>query len=549
MADYNLDGLSPRDFQHLVQALARKHVGPGVTAFGDGSDGNRDLTYRGKMNYPSHAEAWDGYLVVGCKFNQRPTGDTKKNGDWVVKHLRADLDKFLDPDRELERPDYFILATNIALTGVSSSGGRDRVTKLLDKYARDIGLKGAACWDYNDLRTFIDGDRAIRNTYRHFITAGDILSQMMEVLNFKRPEFADVMHTFLQKKLLAEMTVKLQSAGEDPEVQIPLASVFVDLPIAESEAAALQQEEEAGEQTKVVEHLLRRGESVLRRQSPGPPSRTSAEATIAVAPPCRFVLVGGPGQGKSTVAQYLCQLYRAAILENRPAERMDDKVPIVVRQLKRQRKEAGGLPVARRFPVRVDLRSFAHALANDADLTLLEYIRREIARLGSATVLLEELKRWLGLYPWLLLLDGLDEVPPSSNRADVMREIEGLRVDAASQNADILIVATTRPQSYSREFHADLFQHLYLTPLSARQALEYGQRLAVARCGDDESRRDELMRSLEKACEKETTARLMQSPLQVTIMATLLEDTGEPPQQRYRLFNEYVSPQGSWTVV
>lgn len=31
----------------------------------------------------------------------------------------------------------------------------------------------------------------------------------------------------------------------------------------------------------------------------------------------------------------------------------------------------------------------------------------------------------------------------------------------------------------------------------------------------------------------------MQSPLQVTIMATLLEDTGEPPQQRYRLFAEY----------
>jgi hypothetical protein len=31
----------------------------------------------------------------------------------------------------------------------------------------------------------------------------------------------------------------------------------------------------------------------------------------------------------------------------------------------------------------------------------------------------------------------------------------------------------------------------------------------------------------------------MQSPLQVTIMATLLEETGEPPQQKYRLFAEY----------
>jgi hypothetical protein len=33
---------------------------------------------------------------------------------------------------------------------------------------------------------------------------------------------------------------KLQSAGEDSELQIPLANVFVDLPVADSaEAAAL----------------------------------------------------------------------------------------------------------------------------------------------------------------------------------------------------------------------------------------------------------------------------------------------------------------------
>jgi hypothetical protein len=103
----------------------------------------------------------------------------------------------------------------------------------------------------------------------------------------------------------------------------------------------------------------------------------------------------------------------------------------------------------------------------------------------------------------------------------------------------MLIVATTRPQSYTREFSDQLFKHFYLTPLSPEQALNYGRKLAEARCGADERRMDELVRSLEKACSKTETSRLMQSPLQVTIMATLLEDTGEPPQQRYRLFAEY----------
>jgi len=120
-----------------------------------------------------------------------------------------------------------------------------------------------------------------------------------------------------------------------------------------------------------------------------------------------------------------------------------------------------------------------------------------------------------------------------------MRQVEHFRVDAASRNADILILVTTRPQSYSKEFPSDLFQHLYLMPLSPKEALDYGQRLAKARCGAEERRCDELVRSLERACETEMTARLMQNPLQITIMATLLEETGEPPQQRYRLFEEY----------
>ena len=34
-------------------------------------------------------------------------------------------------------------------------------------------------------------------------------------------------------------------------------------------------------------------------------------------------------------------------------------------------------------------------------------------------------------------------------------------------------------------------------------------------------------------------ARLMRSPLQVTIMATLVDKLGQPPQERWSLFKEY----------
>jgi len=539
MADYNLYGLNTRDFQHLVQSIARKRIGAGVTAFGDGRDGARDLTFRGKMDYPSTAAGWDGYLVMGCKFSQRPSGDSQKDTDWALKQLDGDLKKFVSKKRKLPKPQYYILATNVALSGVAASGGRDRVTRALEEYSGKLGLKSYAIWDYNDIRGFLDGDTDIREAYGHFITSGDVLAQIAEWVKPKMPDFIGVMHSFLQKELVADMSAKLQSAGEDPELQIPLACVFVDLPFASSaEAAVLASEEEEEELPRVVDALLEAGSRILRKIADDDESaaRTTRASNRKFS---RFVIVGGPGQGKSTFGQYLCQLYRASILRDRPKQLLDDKVPLILKQLDRERSHVGGLPAVRRFPLRIELRDFAHALASEPQLTLLEYIRSDISRLGGGTLSLEDLKSWLVQYPWLLVLDGLDEVPPSSNRGEVLKEIESFRIDAASANADMLVVSTTRPQSYSNEFSEDLFRHLYLTPLSPTQALEYGRKVAEARCGADERRKEELFRSLEKACQSSATSRLMQSPLQVTIMATLLEDTGEPPQQRYRLFAEY----------
>lgn len=536
MADYNLHGLNPRDFQHLIQAIARKRIAAGVTAFGDGKDGARDLIYKGKMDYPSASAPWDGYLVLGCKFLQRPM--TKAN-DWAMQQLEKDLKKFLDKKRNLPKPEYYLFATNVELTGVAKTGGRDRINSLLSKYASQLKLKGYGVWDYNDLRGFLDGDVDLCMHYGHFITAGDVLHEVMRYLESTNPDFLDIMQLFLQKEMTTDMSAKLQDAGEDPEVQIPLANVFVDLPFASTiEAATLTKLDDDSKAGKVIARLLEACSSVFRR-SAEEPAVLVEEGKARGLNPSRFVIVGGPGQGKSTLGQYLCQLHRASLLKNRPKERLEERVGRIITQLDKQADDFGGLPPARRFPIRIELRTFSQALADEPQLTLMEHIRRDITRLSNKSVSLEDLSSWLEQYPWLLVLDGLDEVPPSSNRYDVIKQIEHFQVDAASRNADLLLVLTTRPQSYSKEFSDDLFRHIYLAPLSPKDALNYGQKLAEARCRDDGPRKVELIRSLEKACKNEQTARLMQSPLQVTIMATLLEETGEPPQQRYRLFAEY----------
>ena len=151
MPDYHLNGLDPRSFEHIVQAIAKKEIGNGVTPFGDGPDGGREATFNGKMNYPSTAAPWDGYLVIQSKFKLHPTGNPKDDGDWLIEQLNKDLAKFLDTKRSLKRPEYYLATTNIRLSAVAGTGGRDRIDALLRAEEEKLGLKGHDVWGYDDL--------------------------------------------------------------------------------------------------------------------------------------------------------------------------------------------------------------------------------------------------------------------------------------------------------------------------------------------------------------------------------------------------------------
>jgi hypothetical protein len=96
MGDYNLSGLNPREFEHLVQAVALAIIAPGIMPFGDGPDGGREATFRGRMAHPSVSDLWEGYLVIQAKFRQRPAGDPYKDDTWLLDQLKQDLNKFVD---------------------------------------------------------------------------------------------------------------------------------------------------------------------------------------------------------------------------------------------------------------------------------------------------------------------------------------------------------------------------------------------------------------------------------------------------------------------
>jgi hypothetical protein len=77
----DLSGLRPQGFERLSQALAVRALGPGVEVFGEGPDGGREASFRGRLPYPSFTEPWDGYGVLQAKYKARITG-TRSDTAW-----------------------------------------------------------------------------------------------------------------------------------------------------------------------------------------------------------------------------------------------------------------------------------------------------------------------------------------------------------------------------------------------------------------------------------------------------------------------------------
>ncbi|WP_037568333.1 NACHT domain-containing protein, partial [Phaeacidiphilus oryzae] len=219
---------------------------------------------------------------------------------------------------------------------------------------------------------------------------------------------------------------------------------------------------------------------------------------------------------------------------------MTGETRAVLEGLRRDLPNSGlSTPHAKRWPMRVALHDYANAILGGEDLSLLRFITSEFNKRASTKATDSQIKRWLRTWPWLLILDGLDEVASPHTREDIMGRISAFLQDAKSMDADLLVVATTRPQGYHGEFHPGDYAPLTLVQMSTDAALHYARKLAADRhCGDPEMH-DTVLSRLQDAAQQKSTERLLRSPLQVTIMSLLVERHARMPQNRYDLFDAY----------
>lgn len=545
---YLYENLLDDNFQMLCQALLVKEY-PGMQCFPVGMpDGGRDAAA------PEDPFATD-IIVFQVKFAKAPNSIADPVR-WMTDAIDGEQAKVerLIARRSIAR---YVLITNMPGTSHLDAGRIDKVLAHLKVALPDITT--GVMWR-EDLDRRLDGQFDIKLRYPSLLNGPDVLRQLWEraIGGEADTRRSGALRSYLATEYERDETVRFKQAELLPS---PLLQLFIDVPAEPSRertAARVRRrgDLEAWQDAAVRAHAASTGRDRsqvrLYEQPDGPtlyeehggltPLQVGAAALLldgpyADAQPC-IVLEGAPGQGKSTLAQYICQVQRIRLL----GREEDSHLPAHMRA------------AAVALPIKLELRDVAvwlrgrdpwseeetsHAGATTLEAAVAAHISRYS---GGVSFDVADLHAVFRTTPVLLVLDALDEVADLDDRRLVVERVLEAVVRLEEQTESLQVLVTSRPTAIASAptFPRDRFAHISLSALPRSLALDYTSKWTAVR-KLDETDTKALLRVLRDKLGQPHLAELAKNTMQLSILLSLIHLRGASlPDKRTELYDTYV---------
>ncbi|QDG62009.1 NACHT domain-containing NTPase [Pseudarthrobacter sp. NIBRBAC000502771] len=531
---YLYENSNAERFQHLCQSLLAADF-PKLQCFPVGQpDGGRD--------------GWDPETktVLQVKFKR---ADEEENADWLIEALENELPKIL---RLAKRgAEGYIIATNARGTAHEDVGRIDKVQKWLDE---NLPIPATCFWRDEIDRRFDSASVSLKLKYSELLSLEDGIEVALgAVFGSDQERQQDAIRGFIAAQFESDKTVKFKQVSLSND----LLDLFIDVPVGfPHKLFGRPTRGSSRDDLRAFFSALSRsdrqfyvdvesgGREVFIGSRSDPLQRLNlgtAEVLLGSAAQEHLrlvVLEGAPGQGKSTLGQYVCQMHRARYLQKQDVL---DRVPEANRQ------------TAFRVPLKVDLRDYAAFLEGNSPFaspslpsqprTLDVFLAQLIgSSSGGMEFKAHDVLSLLKNAPVLLFLDGLDEVADISAREALVASIGEALARWGEFHADLQVVVTSRPSVFGRapSFEKFGFVTLTLQNIDSERIYDYANRWVLAR-GLDESEQRDVRKILSEKLELAHIRDLTRNPMQLTILLSLIHQVGHSlPDQRTDLYSRYV---------
>ncbi|GAA2012894.1 NACHT domain-containing protein [Microbacterium ulmi] len=503
---YLYERLGDHDFQQLVSAVLAhqfpEYIPMALRQADGGRDGLRKL---------------DADKVIVYQVKWSVTGKERNPVSWLDQVVRDEESNLRRLASEGVR--RYFLVTNVGSTSRPGSGTFDQLDEKLEQYAKDFGYEQMTCFWREALNPWVDNaPTETKWAYADMLAGWDLIRYLIaeQVGAAKDKANRDLIRKVAAAQWDDDQRVKFSQSDVDREKVVDL---FVDVTADRIHTVASSHQRDA------LTHV-------------------GGAAAYLLKAPAPFTLVrGAPGQGKSTLSQYICQAHRRAFM---PAAEQPASLPRLDKP---------------RFPIRLDLSDYALWLggadvwdhSDDSRLRRTKARKAEQATIerfladlmahesGGIAVDPKTVQDIFERVPSLVVLDGLDEVGSATIRGRIVKEIDKFVGRGAAYTDPPKIVVTTRPSAGELpEPSTRLFEIVTLNQLTVEQRDSYLRKWCAVRGIKGKDGRA-LRKSFKERSREPYINELAGNPMQLTILLDLLQQQGAAtPTQRTDLYDKYV---------